>query len=304
MAVELVADYEGLGEARIEHGTGIVQKVEYEEGKRNAKVTIGVVGLQHPLYGWADVNALPHAVKVPKGTAVDYRIVVHRRRGVEVSKPLAELANGEKVKDLVLLAPAGTGNAPPAAREPVSGDVVRTGPPSAPPASTGPSAADRSTIEAAGAATAASLRPQEATATELRIASEAKPWELYNTDGRLNFGSYATLAVAGMVELAHTATLASKPGTVPLPGFVRSLAVALLTIADNVQRAIVGRVDRMATSHTRARGFVRCAVEAMPIPLDGTTEERQEWRAAVERHATELFRAVAEVSVRHANGVE
>lgn len=273
MAVDTVEDYEGLGFARIEHGTGVIDRVEHEEGKRNAKVTVKVDGLQHPLYGWADVNELPPLDRLVKGLPVGYRIVVHRKRGIALDRPFDSLGNGEKVRDLVALTPAG-------------GTVEA-----------------RAQAADVGAATERAVfpngRPPEPS-TELVRASEGKPWELYNSDGRLNYGSYATLAAAGMVELAHTATLASKPGAVPLPGFVHKLAAALLGVADEVQQAATGALDRMATSHTRARGFVRCAVEAMPVPLDASTEERIAWRDSVQRHATELFRAAADLTERHA----
>ena len=133
-----------------------------------------------------------------------------------------------------------------------------------------------------------------------RIA-EGKPWEPFNSDGSLNLGSYEVLAAAGMTELAHELMLARAVEVghqVFSLDTMRRLARTLLGVADAVQAAVRsdGRSDRMDASHTRARGVVRTALEAYPVPWDGTAGEKAAWVAQLTAWSTEILRCSIELA--------
>lgn len=140
-----------------------------------------------------------------------------------------------------------------------------------PPAST--DAGDPGPPEPGGAATGA--RP----ATRGPRIEEGRPWHAYNSDGSVNLGSYAFTASIGFTEWAHrllthrrldVAKTTGAPFAPPPGSEVRALARRLLRAADLAQAALRSdrHVDRMDASHTRARGAVREAIDAVPIPWD------------------------------------
>jgi hypothetical protein len=104
MAVRTV-EFKGA-EAREETGIGTVIKVEHEEGKRNAKVSVKNDDLQHPLHGWVgtDEEAWPHALWAYENRQtrkIWYRFVVHRKRGFDPAMPIADVPKESKIKALV-----------------------------------------------------------------------------------------------------------------------------------------------------------------------------------------------------------
>lgn len=136
---------------------------------------------------------------------------------------------------------------------------------------------------------------------------EAKPWVLYNTDGSLNLASWSYQAVVGFVELAleliadHVLADVDHDGdhAAIRPEQVEALARTLLDCADKVQAATRadGHVDRMDSSHTRARGAVRTALRVFPVPFDTDAATRAAWAenlvaqaSSVTRIAFDLFR--------------
>lgn len=129
--------------------------------------------------------------------------------------------------------------------------------------------------------------------------AEAKPWEPYNGDGSLNLGSYAITASASAVHLAHDLLLAkAKVDAAELghadqvtPAKVRALAALLLDAADAVQARHRGdgRVDRMDNSHTRARGMVRVALDAYPVPWGVDADARRRWVEDLGTYAGDLL---------------
>jgi hypothetical protein len=131
---------------------------------------------------------------------------------------------------------------------------------------------------------------------QARVA-EARPWEAENSDHTLNAGSYAASAVVGFAEWAYRLILdhhdevgeVGAPTPAPAPQ-VRALARQLLRATDIVQaRARAdGYVDRMARSHTVARGAVRNALRAHPVPWGASDEEKAAWVRALAHTASEL----------------
>lgn len=276
MAVETITDYRGTGEARVELGTGVLVSVEKQEGRRNALVTIRVPALQHPLKGWADTTDPSLGLGLPPGSAVDYRIVVHRKGNVDKARPLADVENRDKVRDLVFLAPANGGQPPP---PPVTPDNPERGP------EAGQSAAMRQHGYAGN--------PSRA------VASDARPWEPVNSDGRTNLSSYETLAACGMVSRAAELMAGARKADdldPPDPHAVIKLAGALLAMADTIQTAATGgRVDRMASSHTRARGFLNTTLDLIPPPFGAEPEVRVAWREQAIGYAVALFRGAVDL---------
>lgn len=124
---------------------------------------------------------------------------------------------------------------------------------------------------------------------------EGKPWESINSDGSLNLGSYAVTAAVGMVELANELLLAREvdPGDeVPTEAELRKLSRTLLLAADHVQANVRGdgHVARMDNSHTRARGAVRSALLAHPVPWGADATEKKVWFNDLTEWATTILR--------------
>jgi hypothetical protein len=128
---------------------------------------------------------------------------------------------------------------------------------------------------------------------------EGKPWEPYLSDGvSLNLGSYAVQASVGTVEWAYQLlarrqrdeALEGVPAEAPNMGKVAALARLLLRASDLTQARIRGgHVDRLEASHTRARGAVRSAIDAHPVPWGGDGDEKDAWVRALAAEAAELL---------------
>lgn len=151
-------------------------------------------------------------------------------------------------------------------------------------------------------------------------AREAAPFNAYNTDGHINLGSYAVQAAVGAenfafdqmsahaaaVAEAHNAKIAAGEITGepvdPAPVDFRSaaaMALQVLDLADRVQVGAYGggRPNRMAASHTRARGFVYDAIrERFPIPFGGDETARQLWRDSVITESVARFQWAAQIA--------
>ena len=133
----------------------------------------------------------------------------------------------------------------------------------------------------------------------LPIASDGRPWEATNTDGRTNAASYEVLAACGLTDAAHGLLVRNTPGELPDPAVVLRVAGALLVMADVIQTSVTGgRTDRMSSSHTRARGFLRTTLDVVGLPaVDASGDTKNAWREQVVTHASALFRgAVALVA--------
>jgi hypothetical protein len=101
------------GEVRVETGTGVVTKTEHAAGKRNAHVVFKAThaDLKQPVAAWADTfdSAVWPLVQEAEraGLILEYRIEVRRKDGVDPAKPIADLANTDKVRDLAAVARIG-----------------------------------------------------------------------------------------------------------------------------------------------------------------------------------------------------
>ena len=285
MSANLVND-PTRGEVRVEEGEGIIEKLG-DQAKRNVQVEIRAThtNLRHPVKGWLDTwgNEAARDVALQahaEGRAVRYRIETHRKDSVAIDRPLADLGNDEKVRDLVSLqllagAPAGAGAAP--------AENARQAAPERPSA---PEPADDGGVDPT-----ADNAAQEPTARRGPKLAEAKPWEHANSDGSLNLGSYEVTAAVGMVELAYEQLVSrGEPFTIPQ---ARYLGRHLLTAADNAQSAIRpdGRVDRMDNSHTRARGAVRTALERIGVPWGAEKPAVATWVDELAAEAAAILQA-------------
>lgn len=328
MAVETITR-PGQGEVRVETGRGIIEKIEGDRRNRLVKIKATHADLRHPVQGWLDTLAEAAWAFAQEAQArrieVDYRIEVHRKASVDETIPLDQLANTDKVRDLVELTPVGATSSDatrstspaPAIKCPV--EECQLGPFTSRAELDAHVAADHrqpAPVDAENPAAEAdsepATTPPAARGRRGPRVEEARPWEAYNTDGSLNLGSYAVTASLGYTELAYELALAKartdlvlNGGTLVAPSWpmVRGLARALLTAADRTQKATRadGHVDRMDASHTRARGAVRAALDAYPVPWGATAEERAAWVDQLADVATNLLRIGVEL-VDHQDG--
>lgn len=117
------------------------------------------------------------------------------------------------------------------------------------------------------------------------VASEAKPWETLNTDGRPNMGSYEVGGALDVAKLVHRLYLDEhhEPGTREQLNY---LTVTLLCAVDEAQHRITGRTDRQAASHRHAYRAIVAALDAYPVPWGADPDTRAAWyRALVDRGA-------------------
>lgn len=329
----------------------VVIRSDHAAVKRPVK---GWVAKRDPLYP-AVVDA------AASGRAVEYRIESQRRRGVERDVPITDLradtetAGAKTISilaglDGVLSAEAvtspaedpHTGDRIPAAREGVAAGAQagaaevervlgalatarRAGLPqgvvdAAAALALAAGASARQVQEAgftAQGGAGAAERPQPRRAH----AQEAPPHVPYNSDHRVNLGSYAVQAAFSAEQVAHevladaeraafeahNAAVAAgdtegSPMVAPVPvdpTHAATLAGVLLQLTDRVQVGAYGggRPDRMANSHTRARSLVFDAVRSRyPVPLTGTQDARRAWADAVVTECVSRFSALAAIS--------
>ena len=148
------------------------------------------------------------------------------------------------------------------------------------------------------------------------VASDSRPWDYINTDGRVNLSSYAAGAVMEMVKLAGQLIVTrmrnrsdedpSYQLTAPTHEQVMGLATTLLLMADSVQYRMRegGRVDRMAASHRLARNAMRDGLDLYPVPWGVEEEERKRWMRAVVDYATTLLGVTLEILEPHGSPIE
>lgn len=286
-------------EVRVETGKGLIQNADLEAQGRNVKVEFKAThtNLAELVGGWLDTqnNALYEAVREAdlSRSEVEYVIHVKRKRDVDPSLSFAELSSRQKVRDLVSIKPAGGARR---SDEPSPAQDVPRTPPAvqeprpAPPATSGSPAPS---IPEQGPAPARAVR------RGMRV-EEAKPWERTNGDGSVNLGSYEAQACIGLASLAYKLMLekarddADRTGgqvAAPSKANVAALARSLLQAADAAQAAVRadGCADRMDSSHTRARGAIREALDAYPVPWGATPEEKLAWRDTLATTAAMLL---------------
>lgn len=138
------------------------------------------------------------------------------------------------------------------------------------------------------------------------VASEEKPWSAYNSDGRINVGSYmvAHAATAERFALDHLIKLYSEGKKTPVDvtdtmiSQAASIAMILLEVADEVLvKAIGGRPDRQKNSYNRCLSLVLDGVEKRyPVPVGGNDEAKATWRAQVVGEAAERLYGITEVA--------
>lgn len=249
----------------VETGTGLVTSLAEIPGKRNAQVVFKAThtDLRDPVTGWLDTFDETQLANVRRGHAegleLEYRIEVHRKASVDKSVPIADVPKRDKVRDLVVVTPARSGgeagHADPAPAEPA-------------PAAVADQPADQAADTEPSPATEAPAQRER----PARHVAESKPWEELNSDGTPNLGAFAVTAGAGIVDLAVETLLA---GGVDLKiAAIRTVATDLMHVADEIQAGVTGyRPDRMANSHTRARGLLRTVLRARPYPLDKVLDE-------------------------------
>ena len=139
------------------------------------------------------------------------------------------------------------------------------------------------------------------------VVGDSKPWELMNTDGRVNLSSYAAGAVTELTNLAARllVTLARQvydedPTSelkAPTARQVGGLARTLVGMADRIQCHARGanRPDRQSTSHRLARQALREGIDVYPVPWGAGQEAIEAWGGDVVAHGVMLLRTTLEI---------
>ncbi len=175
-------------------------------------------------------------------------------------------------------------------------------------------------VDELGTATQARAQPQRPAARPGRVAAtEGREWEPYNSDGRVNAGSYLMSKQRGLRNAAFTIVTeawvqhgldtltysTADEARTALPADdartqARELAGGLLEVADAVQERVVGRTSRFAKSHFEATRWAQHVIgEGLPYrwSLNADASEYRAWKNEVwSVAAEEMLWAYAEVS--------
>lgn len=127
------------------------------------------------------------------------------------------------------------------------------------------------------------------TTTTRPPASEGKPWDTLNSDGRPNLGSYEVGDALDAAKLAHRLFVEYFDGQAPLRREIAYLAKLLLKAADVAQDRAGARPDRQAASHKHATRAVAAALQAHPVPWGCDDDERTAWFEKLSNHAGMLL---------------
>lgn len=302
--------------------------------------------LKRKVYGLLDTNAAELWAYVQQaqadGRTVSYRIESQRRNGVPREIPVAELTATEQVRRLIASVdghfsheaktnpaedPDGENPSALGAPLPVAGAAGQA--PASPQSALAALAAARraempaATVDVlaglalAAGATVADVRsagldasaadaPVPASRPGHAVATEERPWVQWNSDGRINFGSYAVARAAEAEQFAldHLISVYTPPKsktpidvTDEIIAQAASVAVQVLEIADRVQVAASGRADRQKASHARALALVTDAIaKRYPVPVGGTEPEQAAWAESVATEASERMRGLASIA--------
>ena len=122
--------------------------------------------------------------------------------------------------------------------------------------------------------------------------AEEPPFKEFNSDGSINYGSYAIQAAVGAESLVRR-LLANRDTSAET---VAHYAIVLLAIADKVQSyATNKKPSRMSGSHTRVRGIVYDTVENF-FPIPESHEQDLDWVAKVGTLSRERFAVIERVA--------
>lgn len=134
------------------------------------------------------------------------------------------------------------------------------------------------------------------------LVAEAKAWEPVNSDGRPNMGSYLAAKLRATHQSAvylfqDALTAVEEPEQPELTEeesleHVWQLTELLLWLADQVQKHVVGAVNRNETSHKEAGQWVQQVITTRyPYAVEHITDDRarREWVKVVGKAATEDF---------------
>ncbi|NLU65029.1 hypothetical protein HCA61_22590 [Rhodococcus sp. HNM0563] len=134
------------------------------------------------------------------------------------------------------------------------------------------------------------------------LVAEAKAWESLNSDGRPNMGSYLAAKLRAThqsaVYLFQDALTAVEESEQPELTEEKSLehvwqlTELLLWLADQVQKSVVGAINRNEASHKEAGQWVQQVIQTRyPYAIEHITDDeaRRAWSLAVGKAATEDF---------------
>ena len=285
-------DGEGL-EVWVSKGKGVIQELKEGEQGVSANLKIKVEGLKHAINCWVLVED-PLYAKIKEAherkEEITYRVESQRKKdalekeGLAPDTPIKELRkdmetaaqfttpllaafNGELTSEAV--------SNP--AKDPTPSGRVR----------------DTSPVATESAAPAQNSRSQVV---------EEPPYRLYNSSGNLNLGSYAVAGTSSTESKVREYLVENEVvnpvdfGSEETEQKVFYLTAKLLEIADRVQVSVPhlnSKVDRNATSHTRARSVLYDSIKYAP---KFTAESAQEWLSSLESLSVNRFQMIARLT--------
>lgn len=283
-------DAQGVrAEVYVQKGTGMI--ISIKPGATNVTAQIAVKNenpkVKYPIMGWVPVNDPIYPLiqeAFDSQTPIEYRFESQRKPSEPRDTPIAPLRETtELAREHTIPIFAGingqlsTEAVTNPTEDPAPGGRIRavdTPPPAAQPAQQ----------------PAQQYQPQHSQGNG--YVAEEPPFKEFNSDGSINYGSYAIQAAVGAESLVRR-LLADRDASAET---VAHYAIVLLAIADKVQSyATNKKPSRMSGSHTRVRGIVYDTVENF-YPIPENHEQDLDWVAKVGTLSRERFAVIERVA--------
>jgi hypothetical protein len=287
-------DAQGVrAEVYVQKGTGMILSIK--PGATNVTAQVAVKNenpkVKFPLMGWVPVNDPIYPLiqeAFDAQTPIEYRFESQRKNSEPRDTPITELRETmDKAREHTTPIFAGINGQ-------LSSEAVTN--PAEDPAPGGRIRAVDTPTPAPAAAPAPAAQPaqqyQNQNPQGNGYVAEEPPFKEFNSDGSINYGSYAIQAAVGAESLVRR-LLADRDASAET---VAHYAIVLLAIADKVQSyATNKKPSRMSGSHTRVRGIVYDTVENF-FPIPENHEQDLDWVAKVGTLSRERFAVIERVA--------
>lgn len=285
-------DAQGVrAEVYVQKGTGLI--ISIKPGTTNVTAQIAVKNenpkVKYPIMGWVPVNDPIYPLiqeAFDAQTPIEYRFESQRKPNEPRDAPIAPMRETtELAREHTIPIFAGingklsTEAVTNPAEDPAPGGRIRAVDTPAPAAAPAPAAQP-------------AQQYQNQNSQGNGYVAEEPPFKEFNSDGSINYGSYAIQAAVGAESLVRR-LLADRNASTET---VAHYAIVLLAIADKVQSyATNKKPSRMSGSHTRVRGIVYDTVENF-FPIPENHEQDLDWVAKVGTLSRERFAIIERVA--------
>lgn len=106
---------------------------------------------------------------------------------------------------------------------------------------------------------------------------DLKPYDLHDSRGNLNAGSYGVLGMYATATMAVEQVMAS-PVKKKSPRLIKAIATLFAQVIMDAQEQVTGKRDWQGSVNTRARGMLRTVLDLAPLPWDGDAQAWEDWR--------------------------